>query len=187
LRDALTDNNSHEPSITLLESIMASDDGLRSDAAEVLEPIYLARMQWPKLTAALEARIQNEQDVEERKRLLTRLGQICEDQLEDFDAAIDVYARLLREDPRDEDTWETLTRLAKVGSQWNRLGKILGRAFDEQPAVDEATARLAKYTARIYSDRGGNHARASQPPPKAPEFGPRGPEAVRALEAARSQ
>src|SRR5262249_20220350 len=126
-------------------------------------------------------------DVEERKRLLVRLGQICEDQLEDFDAAIDVYARLLREDPREEDTWETLTRLAKVGSQWNRLGKILERAFDDQNATDEATRRLAKYTARIFAERVGNHHRAAQLLEKALAFDPRDVEAFTALEAAYRQ
>jgi tetratricopeptide (TPR) repeat protein len=139
------------------------------------------------LTAALEARIHNEQDIEERKRLLTRLGQICEDQLEDFDGAIDVYARLFREDPREEDTWETLTRLAKVGSQWNRLGKILSKPIDDDGAQDESLSRLAKYAARIYVERAGNHHRAAQLLEKALAFDPGDASAFVALEAAYRQ
>ena len=38
LRDALTDDNEHEPSIALLETMMAGDAEQRSAAAEALEP-----------------------------------------------------------------------------------------------------------------------------------------------------
>jgi tetratricopeptide (TPR) repeat protein len=187
LRDALTDDGAHGPSIELLETIMAGEGEQRAAAAEILEPFYLTRMQWPKLTAALEARIAGEQDVDERKRLLTRLGQIHEDQLEDFDAAVDVYARLFGEDPRDEDTWETLSRLTKVSGQWNKLGKILGKPLDDEPAGDEATARLAKYTGRIYVERIANHHRAAQLFEQALAFQPTDEQAFVALEAAYRQ
>ncbi len=187
LRDALIDDSGHRASIVLLEDIMAAEGEQRAAAAEILEPIYLAQMQWPKLTAALEARIAGEQDVDERKRLLTRLAQIYEDQLEDFDGAIDVYARLFREDPHDDATWETLTRLAKVGGQWNRLGKILSKPLDEEPALDGALARLAKYTGRIYVERVANYHRAAQLFEKALAFDPADLESFSALEAAYRQ
>jgi tetratricopeptide (TPR) repeat protein len=187
LRDALIDDGAHADSIALLETIMAGEGDQRSAAAEILEPIYLSRQEWPKLTAALEARIANEMDEDELKRLLTRLAQIHEDQLEDFDGAIDVYARLFREDPRDEDTWETLTRLAKVGGQWNRLGKILGKPFDDDAAQDESMARLCKYTGRIYAERVGNHHRAAQLFEKAVAFDSTDLESFAALEAAYRQ
>jgi tetratricopeptide (TPR) repeat protein len=187
LRDALTDDPGHEQSIGLLEEIMAVQGEPRAAAAEILEPIYLNRLQWPKLTAALEARIESEQDVDERKRLLTRLGQIFEDQLEDFDAAIDIYARLFREDPRDEDAWETLSRLAKVGGQWNRLGKILSKPLDDEAQLDDSLARLAKYAGRIYVERASNHHRAAQLFEKALAFDPSDREAFSALEAAYRQ
>ena len=34
--------------------------------------------------------------------------------VKDLDAAMESYARLFREDPRDESTWETLGRLTRV-------------------------------------------------------------------------
>lgn len=184
LRDALTDDPTHEPSIALLETIMVGDGDDRAIAAAILEPIFLARAQWPKLTSALDARIAGEQDVEERKRLLTRLAQLYEDQLEDFDNAIDVYARLFNEDTSDESTWETLARLAKLGSQWSRLGKILGRPIDEAGVQDEATARLAKYAARVYVERLGNQHRAAQLYEKALAFDSSDIDAFGALETA---
>ena len=184
LRDALTDNPGHAGSIALLEAIMGEQGPSRAGAAEILEPIYLARSQWPQLTATLEARIESETDPDERKRLLTRLAQLCEDQLEDFDAAIDVYGRLFLEEPSDDDTWETLSRLAKVGGQWTRVGKLLSKPLDEGPANDENMARLAKYIGRIYVDRVANHHRAAQLFEKALAFDPTDEQAFVALEAA---
>lgn len=184
LRDALTDQSGHPASVALLESIMAAEGEHRAAAAEVLEPLYLACSDWPKLTAALEARIQGEADVEERKRLLTRLAQLYEDQLEDFEAAVEVYARLFREDPRDEDTWETLTRLTKVSGEWAKLGKILSKPLDDEVAQDEAMARLAKFAGRTYVERVGNHHRAAQLFEQALQFDPTDEQAFAALEAA---
>jgi len=161
LRDAVTDDLSHQSSIALLETILAGEGENRAVAAEILEPVYLTQMKWPELTSVLEARIEAELDPDEKQRLLVRLAQIHEDQLEDFEGALSVYARLFAEDPRDEETWETLTRLAKVGEQWKRLGKILAKPIDEG-VEDEAMARLARYAGRLYVERIGNQHRAAQ-------------------------
>jgi golgin subfamily B member 1 len=184
LRDALTDDSEHEPSIALLEKMMAEDAEQRSAAAEALEPIYLGRMQWPKLTASLEARIQGESDFEERKRLLTRLGQIHEDQLEDYAGALLAYARLFSEDPRDEDTWETLSRLARMAGQWQQLGDILAKPVDDSDVLDEPLARLASYAGKVFADRIGDHARAAVLFEKALRFEPGDEQVFAALELA---
>jgi tetratricopeptide (TPR) repeat protein len=188
LRDALTDDPGHAESIALLEAIMSEAGEFRAQAAAILEPGYLARMQWPQLVAAIEARIEAEQDSEERARLLVRLSQIYEDQLEDFDGTMEVYARLYREDPRDEAVWERLTRLAKNGDQWGRLAKILASAFgDEGPAEDEQLAKLARYVGEIYQDRVGNPHQAGAFFRRAHEFDPSDLVAFTALEKAYRQ
>ena len=126
-------------------------------------------------------------DIEERKRLLVRLGQIYEDQLEDFDETIEIYARLFREDPRDEEAWETLSRLAKVGAQWSRLAKILGEAFTEDVVLDESLAKLARYVGWLYEERIVNFVKAAEYYRKALDFDPDDAEAFRALENAYSR
>ncbi|HEX7477876.1 MAG TPA: tetratricopeptide repeat protein [Polyangiales bacterium] len=183
LREAITYNPNHFDSIALLESIMNEHGEYRTTAAEILEPGYLARMEWAKLTAALRARVDGELDLEERKRLLLRLGRIYEEQLEDFEETMEVYARLFREDPRDEEQWETLTRLAKVGGQWNRLAKILGEALPEA-ANDEITAKLARYVGSLYDERIVNAVKAAEFYSKALEFDSQDAVAFTALEAA---
>ncbi|MEY4577927.1 MAG: hypothetical protein RL701_2630, partial [Pseudomonadota bacterium] len=154
LREALDREPNHADSIALLEAIMGEHGEARALAAEVLEPGYLARREWAKLTAALRARVDAEPELIERKRLLVRLSNIYEEQLEDFDETLEIYARLFREDFRDEDVWERLTRLAKVGNQWERLAKILGEPLrGDEPLEDEISARLARYVGSLYDER----------------------------------
>jgi golgin subfamily B member 1 len=156
LRQVIQVNAEHEPTIALLESLMAEGGELKGPAAEILEPGYLARMEWPKLTSVLQARIEMEGNANERKRLLVRLGQIYEDQLEDFDNALEVCGRLFREDRRDQGVWETLLRLAKVNERWSRLADIFAEALAEIGVDDDTTAKLAMQTGRLYDD----HAKA---------------------------
>ncbi|MDH5493555.1 MAG: hypothetical protein OEY14_16495, partial [Myxococcales bacterium] len=106
-RETLSQSGGHEGCVAALEQLM-EDPEHRGAAAEILEPVFLSRMDWPRVTGALEARIASEDDVEERKALLRRLGEIHEDYLEDLEGAMATYARLFREDPADRDIWETL-------------------------------------------------------------------------------
>ncbi|HEX4355092.1 MAG TPA: tetratricopeptide repeat protein, partial [Polyangiales bacterium] len=162
LREAIDKDPNHADSIALLESIMAEHGDARALAAEVLEPGYLARMEWAKLTSALRARVESEPELVERKRLLVRLARIYEEQLEDFDETMEIYARLFREDFRDEEVWERLTRLAKVGGQWTRLAKTLGEPLLEAPVEDEISARLARYVGALYDERAVNLVKAAE-------------------------
>ena len=183
LREAIAREPNHAEAIALLESIMSEHGECRPLAAEVLEPGYLARGEWAKLTAALRARVEAEPELLERKRLLTRLSQIYEEQLEDFDETLEIYARLFREDFRDEDVWERLTRLAKVGNQWARLAKILGEPLSGDAGVeDDVSARLARYVGSLYDERAVNLVKAAELYGKALAFDPEDVVAFRALE-----
>lgn len=182
LREAMAVDPNHADSIALVEAIMSEHGECRALAAEVLEPGYLARMEWAKLTAALRARVEAEPELVERKRLLVRLSHIYEEQLEDFDETIEIYARLFREDYHDEDVWERLTRLAKVGNQWSRLAKILGEPLSEAPVEDDISARLARYVGSLYDERATNLTKAAEFYAKALAFDRGDSAAFRALE-----
>ena len=184
LRDALTDDPDHADSIGLAEAIMSEHGEHRTQAAEILEPGYLARMDWEKLTAALRARADAETDSAERMRLLVRLARIYEEQLEDFDETLEIYSRLYREDFRDEEVWETLTRLAKVGGHWNRLAKILSEPLLEQPVEDDQMAKLARYVGALYDEKVNNLVKAAEFYGKALAFAIDDAYAFRALESA---
>ncbi len=180
-REALELDSRHEPTIAALERLM-EDEEHRATAAEILEPVFLQQMQWPKVTACLEARIAAEADVDERKAHLTRLGRIYEDYLEDLDGALESYARLFREDIRDEGTWETLSRLARVLERYGRLAEIYQEALEEETVDDESTAKLAFTTGQLHETRTEDLEAASRLYQRALRFDPTDHGAFESLE-----
>lgn len=181
LRDAVTEEPGHAESVELLESILAVEGEFQSEAAEILEPGYLAHTQWSKLTAALEAQLTAQRDIDERKRLLVRLSQIFEDQLEDLSATFEVYARLFREEPRDEHVWERLARLARVLEIWEDLQTVLCLGLGTGAIEDEGMADLAVYTAGVAESRVGDLLVAAEIYGRVLEFDPRHASAFESL------
>ena len=155
LREALLVDPQHDESVHLLESLMERST-FRPLVAEILEPVYLSRMDWDKLTQALEARLSEERDLESRKEMLRRLGKLYEEYLEDLDHALEVYARLFYEEPADREVWERLTRLARVLERWDRVADVLVGALEKSEEDNEDTARLCVFTGRILFEELGN-------------------------------
>jgi tetratricopeptide (TPR) repeat protein len=160
LAAALEEDQNHQPAIDALVRIMMEPEWA-AKAAEVLEPVYLARLDWPNVIAALEARLRGTDDVETRKEILARLGDYHETQLEDLDGALETYARLLREDPTDDGVWETLSRLARALEKYERLAAIFDEVLDDRGVDDPALARLALVAGRLHDERTGNLERAA--------------------------
>ncbi|MFW5920844.1 MAG: tetratricopeptide repeat protein, partial [Polyangiales bacterium] len=182
-REVLARDRDHEETIAALERVMELEEH-QGEAAEILEPVFLQRMDWPKVTAVLEARLATESDVEERKELFRRMGQLHEDYLEDLDGALEVYARLFQEDPRDSEAWEAVGRLGRVLEKWERLAEIYAAALDEITVDDEQTARLAFLTGQVLDERTGQPDKAVPYYRRALQFDPTDRQAFRALESA---
>ncbi len=180
-RAVLAERNDHEPTIAALESMM-DDPEQRGQAAEILEPVFLSRMDWPKVTAALEARLSAEADFDERKALLRRLGQIYEDYLQDLEGALETYARLFREDPTEGEVWDILGRLARILDKWDRLAEIYAAALADISIDGPETAKLAFQTAAIYDQRTGESAKAAPLYARALRFDPLDRRSFEALE-----
>jgi tetratricopeptide (TPR) repeat protein len=185
-REAINLDNRHEKTIAALEKLMQNEE-LRGTAAEILEPVFLQQMKWPKVKECLEARIAANADVEERKAHLTRLGQIHEDYLEDLDGALESYARLFREDPRDESAWDTLTRLARVLEKHGRLAEIYEQALTEISVDDESTAKLATITGQLHETKTGDLDAAARMYERALRFEPTDHGAFESLERVHQQ
>ncbi len=181
LREALALDSGHEPSIALLESMMAQDEH-RGDAAEILEPVFLGRMDWPKVTSTLEARISSTDAPEDKKPLLAKLGQIHEDYLEDLEGALAVYIRLFQSDPADRGSWETLARLSRILESHDAVAAAYGGVVERGGVVDEDTAELARMAGRLYDDKLGDAEHATGIWTKVLEFEPTDREAFEALE-----
>ncbi len=151
-REALNQDASHEPTIRVLEELLEQPE-YRSASAELLEPLYLRRMEWDKVTAILEARLDGEQDPTQRLELLRHLGDVQESHLEDLDGALETYGRLFAEDPHDQGSQEKLTRLARSLGRWNRLAATFDATLRAIEVDDASSAALSLTTAKLYDER----------------------------------
>jgi golgin subfamily B member 1 len=146
---ALAIDPRHPQTVASLEALMAArEHGAR--AAEMLEPVYLARLDWRRVMTTLEARLDSSQDPVERRELLRRLAKMHEEQEEDYSAALETTAKLLAEDSTDESTWSELERLARVANAESRLAEIFAAELEKVTADEPATARLAQRTGELF-------------------------------------
>jgi tetratricopeptide (TPR) repeat protein len=146
---ALAIDPKHPHTVASLEALMSQrDHGAR--AAEMLEPVYLARLDWRRVMATLEARLEVSQDPDERRQLLRRLAKMHEEQEENYGAAMETTAKLLAEDATDETTWAELERLARVANAEARLAEIFAGELAKIASDEPATARLAQRTGELF-------------------------------------
>jgi len=146
---ALEIDPKHPQTVASLEAMMTRGENA-AQAAEMLEPVYLARLDWRRVMTTLEARLASSQDPDERRQLLRRLAKMHEEQAEDYSAALETTAKLLAEDLTDEATWGELERFARVASAEGRLAEIYAGELGKITADEPATARLAKRTGQLY-------------------------------------
>jgi tetratricopeptide (TPR) repeat protein len=146
---ALAIDPKHPQTVASLEAMMTGrEHGAR--AAEMLEPVYLARLDWRRVMATLESRLEASQDPDERRQLLRRLAKMHEEQEENYGAALETTAKLLAEDATDESTWGELERLARVANAEARLAEIFAGELEKVTADEPATARLAQRTGELF-------------------------------------
>jgi tetratricopeptide (TPR) repeat protein len=139
----------HPQTVASLEVLMSRRD-FAARAAEMLEPVYLARLDGRRVLSTLEARLGASQDPDERRHLLRRLAKMHEEQEENYEAALETTAKLLAEDPADEGTWGELERLARVANAEGRLAEIYAGELTKITSDEPATARLAKRTGELF-------------------------------------
>jgi len=181
-REVLDQSPDHGPTVEALEALGARE-GYAARTAAMLEPIYYGRGDNPKLIGALEARIAAEEDVVARKELLTRLGTLYEEGMNDLGKALETYARVFREELGDRETWATMARIAAGLGRWDLLAGIYADALEAQTGDDEVTAELSFQTARLFDERVGDTAKARKYYHRALAFDPARAEVFTALEA----
>jgi len=147
--EALRQDGSHEPTIASLEHLMTQRPHA-SRAAEMLEQVYVSRLDWRKVMTAVEARLDGSEDPDERRTLLRRLAKLHEEQEENYKAALETTAKLLAEDVTDESTWAELERLARVANAEDRLAEIYAGELDKITSDEPSTARLALRTGELF-------------------------------------
>ncbi|MGO9708401.1 MAG: hypothetical protein ACLQBL_06045 [Polyangiaceae bacterium] len=147
--EALRVDGNHPSTVTALEALMG-ERAHAARAAEMLEGVYLARLDWRRVMTTLEARLAVSEDPDERRQILKRLSKLHEEQGEDYRAALETTAKLLAEDVTDEATWAELERLARVANAEARLAEIFATALDKITSDEPATARLSRRTGELF-------------------------------------
>jgi tetratricopeptide (TPR) repeat protein len=151
-RAALGGNPAHAESIGRIERFLEDEDR-KGDAAEILEPIYASRQDWPRLIEIYKIRRQATDAVEMRPGFTRRIAQLYEEQMEDLDQAFDWYGHLFTENPQEPGIRGQLTRLAGILDRWEHLSKVyaeyLEGVFEETPISLEVARELAE----IYDEK----------------------------------
>lgn len=147
--EALREDATHAATIASLEHLM-TQKATAGRAAEMLEQVYLARLDWRKVMSAIDARLEGSEDPDERRTLLRRLAKLHEEQEENYKAALEVTSKLLAEDVTDEATWAELERLARVANAEDRLAEIFAGELDKITSDEPGTARLAYRTGELF-------------------------------------
>ncbi len=149
---ALSGNPGHEGVAQALEKYL-NDETTRTAAAEILEPIYVAKQDWRKIVKIYEIK-RNACEPGARRVTLTRaIARTYEEQLEDLDGAFRWYGHVFREVPGDQPVRYQLVRLATVLEDWGRLARIYQEYLDEEESTSPIAREIALALAEIYDRR----------------------------------
>ena len=107
---ALGGNSKQPAALAALERLL-NDPEARAQAAEVLEPVFVAQQRWPDLVRVYEAKLDAAADPRDRLRLTRFVARLYEEQLEDFENATRWFAKVFREAPSDPAVRDQLQRL----------------------------------------------------------------------------
>jgi tetratricopeptide (TPR) repeat protein len=150
-REILQRQPDHEPTLRALEGLKDGDkDPL--GAAAVLEPVYEAASDWPRLIRVHEVQIQHATDSFQKVELLHRVARLYEDALGDHASAFDTYARALPLDDGNEQTLGNLERLAMAVNRWPQVAALYDAQLEKLASGDskERFVELGLRNAQIF-------------------------------------
>ncbi|NOY93292.1 MAG: tetratricopeptide repeat protein [Deltaproteobacteria bacterium] len=137
-REVLTLLPEHDGARESLESLLG-DAEVAVAAARILEPVYEVTGNGEMLVKALRVLHDGSDSPDERLELLTKIGAVLGEQLQDPARAFAVYAEALREVPQDENT---LARLEGLAIEHERFADLV--ALIESLASDTMDEELAR-------------------------------------------
>ncbi len=148
-REILQRQVDHEPTLIALEGLKSgSKDPL--GAAAVLEPVYEAASDWPRLISVHEVQVSHADDQFQKVDLLHRIARLYEDALENHGSAFDTYARALTLDNGNEATLQNLERLAMVVNRWPQVAALYDAELDKLTETPDRFVELGLRLAQIY-------------------------------------
>jgi tetratricopeptide (TPR) repeat protein len=152
LRVVLQGDPDHPGAIAMLEG-MLDDVGVQGTAAELLEPVYAGRGDWPQLIKIGEIRLLAVEDPAERVAWTKRIALLYEEQLEDFDSALKWYGKVFQEAPTERQSSEPLLRLADKLDRWQDVGALFASYVADELSDEPAVLEVVRRTAEIFDLR----------------------------------
>jgi tetratricopeptide (TPR) repeat protein len=148
-REILVQQADHGPTLAALEGIKSgSVDPL--GAAAVLEPVYEAGNDWPRLISVHEVQVTHASDPFQQVDLLHRIARLYEDALDNHAAAFDTYARALSLDNGNEQTLQNLERLGMVVGRWPQVAALYDAELEKLAENPDRFVELGLRVAQIY-------------------------------------
>lgn len=132
-----------------------ADPDLVLPAARALEQIQQESGAHKALVATLRVRLQLEQDFDARSELWARIAGLCENELDDVEAATRAWRARLEDNPEDALALASLDRLYERSSSWHELVPILevrGRLVSDESERREFMRRIALVHAEKLKD-----------------------------------
>ncbi len=164
------------------------------EALAQLATFYDRARQWEPLAEVLEQLVDAEADETERKKRLTKLGQIYADKLGDDRKAVEAFQRLLDIDPSDRRAqeqikrrltnlrdWDALEAFHERTEKWDELIRIFERAAEDQEASIEERVDLLFRAARLWEEKKERPERAARAYEKVLQLDPENLRAAEAL------
>jgi tetratricopeptide (TPR) repeat protein len=182
-RKILAQEPEHAETLAALERILPDPKAREHEleVAQLLEPVYKIRGDWPRLIGVFEIEAKHAVDPEAKITLLRLIADGHEVGLDDPVRAYEALGRALKEDPLNADVQSTIERLARALGQLpdlvGRYGKLVGGVAD--PELKNA---LYHRIALICEAELGDDAQAAAAYTAALDVSPRDLKAANALE-----
>jgi tetratricopeptide (TPR) repeat protein len=180
-REILNIQPDHRPTLEALEGIKAGERAPLA-AASVLEPVYDAMGDYPRLISVLEVTVRFAEDPFQKVELLHRIARLYEESLGDHGRAFDTYARAVSVDSQNEETLGALERLAMLTERWPAVAELYDRELDKLESEPERFVELGLRTAQVYEVQLENLERAVLRYRRVLDKDPENQSAVRALD-----
>src|SRR5690606_6242488 len=119
-------------------------------AASVLEPVYDAMGEWPKLISVLEVQVRHTEGPFSQVDLLHRIARLYEENLGDHHQAFETYARAVSFDSQNEESLGSLERLAMMIERWPAVAELYDAQLEGLEDEPEQLVELALRVAQVY-------------------------------------
>jgi golgin subfamily B member 1 len=142
--------------IVQIEALLGREDELGREAAEILEPIYEIRENWPEMARILAIYIETESDRRNRMKTWTRLGELRRDQLGDTAGAFSAIGNAIRDAIGEESLIGLLDTYDALGNALGRSADVIELYKEIEPDVlrEEVKLRIERRIATVAIESG---------------------------------